>query len=729
MQDGAGATREGGGAEPRTASCSMVPRTAPPIPRLVAVALALVAASALAARPLAAQAGSLRDVSDEWAWHRAAPGEDLSGLAVADGWWPLTSLTASWREQGLEGVTGTIWYRKRVEVPSGIRGRGAHAGLLVGALAHGSWDLWVDGRLLASHGDASEAAPFPQDRVVGLPEAAVEDGVVVLALAVHRRAWAADAAGGGAPAFRGVVIGPSEELGTRIALDRAEQREGALGSLVFAVVALLVGLGHLWLYVMRPSERAYLWFGTACVGFAVNAIAYTPWTVGAFTGLGAPYRLTSGSGHLAAAALLWFLWAAFGHEPGRLSAWYARSHVVLGALVLLVPFRWVVSTEPARFVWLVPGLALAGVLLVGELRRAHPDARYLAAAMALIALGEAGELLRVFGLSFPEFLPYAGFISALLAISLMLAARFSRAHAALDALRLELEERVAERTRELADATRRAEAANEAKSRFLANVSHELRTPLNAVIGFSNILLKRARQTSGSLSAAELDFLARIRRNGAHLLDMVNRLLDLSLIESGQVDVVSRPVDLGRLVGELLAELSPAAGEKGLNLSAVVPEAMEPIETDPIRMRQILTNLVDNAVRFSERGSVTVRVVAPRGRPRWIEVTDQGPGIPSEQLAEVMEPFTQADTSHSRRHYGAGLGLAIVGNLCRLLGFGFTLESEVGTGTSARLDLAPAEAAPGVQSQAPPREVARGVRRVDVRSWLASDAPEGKEPG
>jgi len=305
--------------------------------------------------------------------------------------------------------------------------------------------------------------------------------------------------------------------------------------------------------------------------------------------------------------------------------------------------------------------------------------------------------------------------------------RFSRDHRELDRLRRALEDRVGERTLALAHSTRDAEVANEAKSRFLANVSHELRTPLNAIIGFTGIIQKRASRTRGVLQVQELDFLERVRANGVHLLALVDRLLDLSAIEAGRVELTYSEVDLGTLVRRLLGELSPPATEKKLDFNVVVPTPLAPVHTDAVRLKQILTNLVENAVRFTVEGSVTVTVHAVDGRAIRLEVSDTGIGIPPARLREIISAFTQADDSPTRRHHGLGLGLAITQDLCHLLGYSLTLESTPGSGTSARVNLDPGAGVHrqhvplGGADQAPPEGSTPRVLR-----WL--QAEEGKPP-
>lgn len=237
-----------------------------------------------------------------------------------------------------------------------------------------------------------------------------------------------------------------------------------------------------------------------------------------------------------------------------------------------------------------------------------------------------------------------------------------------------LEQRVAERTAA-------AEAASRAKSEFLANMSHELRTPLNSVIGFGNILLKNK---AGNLRPDDLAFLDRILTNGKHLLGLINEILDLTKIEARKVELELAPVALDQLVTEVLATQEAQVRDRPIALVAELPPQSAPFTTDAKRLKQVLINLVGNAIKFTEKGSVTVRlVVHPATRmPLFLSVTDTGIGIPKERLAAVFEAFQQADSGTSRKFGGTGLGLTISRALCELLQCRLELQSELGQGST-----------------------------------------------
>jgi signal transduction histidine kinase/ActR/RegA family two-component response regulator len=243
----------------------------------------------------------------------------------------------------------------------------------------------------------------------------------------------------------------------------------------------------------------------------------------------------------------------------------------------------------------------------------------------------------------------------------------------------------------LAEARQLAERANHTKSEFLANMSHELRTPLNSVIGFSDILLKNKAR---NLTEKDLGYVDRIQVNGRHLLSLINSVLDLSKVEAGQMTLEVTSIVLGDLVRDTLAQLEPQATARNVRLIAEIPKPACVIDTDGVKLKQILANLVSNAVKFTADGDVRVvlNVDPCSGQPRRLDVVDTGIGIPAARVQSVFEAFQQADNSTARQYGGTGLGLTISRSLALLLGFDIAVVSEVGVGSTFSIVLVPPDA-------------------------------------
>jgi len=247
------------------------------------------------------------------------------------------------------------------------------------------------------------------------------------------------------------------------------------------------------------------------------------------------------------------------------------------------------------------------------------------------------------------------------------------------------------REAELRSAKEKAEAANRSKSSFLANMSHELRTPLNAIIGFSDILKAESFGPLGTPRYQE--YAADINASGAHLLQLINYILDLARVEAGRYELRREKLNPADLMDEVLRVIALTAADSGINLVVDVPQQLPTIELDRRAIRQVLLNLLSNAVKFTARaGTVTVSTTAD-AQDLTFTVADTGIGIPAADLPRLTNPFEQVDNELSKSHQGSGLGLAISKELVRLHGGELSIRSEVDVGTTVtvRLPLAVSE--------------------------------------
>ncbi len=245
---------------------------------------------------------------------------------------------------------------------------------------------------------------------------------------------------------------------------------------------------------------------------------------------------------------------------------------------------------------------------------------------------------------------------------------------------------------ELEKASHAAEAAGRAKSTFLAHMSHEIRTPLNGILGFADLLLSNADEGKQHLRK---EWLTTITTNGRHLLHLVNDILDLAKIEAGQISVENIPCDVRQIIQDVIAMMQVQAGKRGIYLRSRDEALPYRMTTDPARLRQVLINLVSNAIKFTSQGGVHLDAyfrpsqIASAQSLLVFTVTDTGIGIAPEKLEDVFDPFVQADSSVTRKFGGTGLGLSISRQIARALGGDITVQSEVGKGSTFTVTIVP----------------------------------------
>ena len=623
------------------------------------------------------------DLKGDW---RFRPGDDPAWASPVfdDSDWTLIRIPTGFGRHDVDSEMA--WYRRQLDVGPGL-------GMLTGAeiaelrlaitvgKVDSAYQVFAGGYLLGGVGQMPPDPRMDYDRhgIYRIPAAAVSpEGRVLIALRVWKSPETRSSVGGphGGPYW----LGPMRELVER-------ELKSELLSIFLAGWFLLTGLVHLELFRRRPALTGYLWFALLCGSFAIYSFLRSQWKyqlTDQFLVLKELEHLVIYSGLV---LFIQVMWPILGQ---KISRFLRAVQGLCGLAVLLVALpglRLNVMLLPFWQIAMMWVLVLFIVHVFRRLREGHPEARYVAVGALVALVGFVYETGIDRGFYIGPRLADLSFVFFVVCLALSLAGQFARVYSELETLRRN---------------EREAAAASRAKTEFLANMSHEIRTPMTGILGAADLMLRQDLDP-GTRRHAEI-----INASAQSLLGLIDDILDFSKVESGRMKLERTDFSVSALVEGVAQLLQPQADAKGIRLrsreGADVPDL---VSGDPLRLRQVLINLVANGVKFTPEGEVRLsveRIEPPEAEPSgpadaedraaaddgiWLrfKVDDTGIGIAGDVRESLFEPFSQADTSTARRFGGTGLGLSISRRLVELMSGRLRVESEPGRGSLFWFDV------------------------------------------
>lgn len=625
------------------------------------------------------------DLSQQWSF---SPGDNLTWAKsdYDDSKWAKIKIFEPWAKQGYKNLTGYAWFRLKVKISVNEELKADSLALSVGTIRYGSFEVYVNGKLIGKNGvvGSFNNIGVSRSQLFNIPQSLVSnDSTLVLAI----RCWEMENNpytknfGGGFD--RGLFfLGDFQQLKNQIELHRYKKLFDQLDGVLLITIFLMAAFYHLQLYRRRSSQIEYLWVGLISIAIALNTFTnHTYFWASEVLNRLHFWQLTIMTASLVTVFALQGLWTMLQEPISRWLRLFQFSHLAFVFVSPILNLQQILYLSNTQSLWIIPIVPIFLYLLIKKLRENNPEAKTISLSLIVAILSQLSQFAWEMGLFPFRVLPSWGFLMVILAMAVSLSNRFAKVYEEVAALNRDLEGKVIERTKQLAESERRALEANQAKSVFLANMSHELRTPLNSILGFAQIIQRTIKPQNEIYKHISI-----ISRSGEHLLNLINEVLSISKAEAGKVTLQEKSFNPHLLVQDLVSIFQPRVQAKKLILlSQISGDLPQQVKGDEGKIKQVLINLINNAIKFTNKGSICLEVEWKNNRASFT-ISDTGQGIAKDDLEYIFKPFAQTETGQEVKE-GIGLGLYISQNIINLMGGNISVVSELGIGSKFSFEI------------------------------------------